>query len=602
MTDESAKNEEKMIEEGLEAIYGNDQVDFSKLDRGRPRLTSILLTIVITLAVIAITAWTAFFVYSRYFASDNEKTFELTIETEEELVSGEETTIYINYSNPSAVPLASLELDVKLPNAFKPSSMIPAPDDAQKLFWDIGSVAPGSDGSIAITGIWIAAVPSSTPVQVFASYRPANFNSNFSEIETNYVNTVDSVITIKIDGPEEARPGENLDFSILVKNTGEIAMKDVTIKLSIPDGFFLEESSPSIEAGTTPSWHFDQIEALAEEEISFTGNFAADREGFQYFTGSVNITAGETELKQQSSDAFVDVLRHNLSLQLIANGTPDDVAVELNDTLRLTVALENTGETIIDDADLLIDFQSELSLPIVWGNAQLDGGSITGDGVYWSSGSVGSIDPGEKRQFNLSFPIDSAVGNGQTDVFTVVVASSSDNFEIRSSPIEISITTEAEFSARVRYFDDNGTPLGSGPIPPVISDTTEYRLYWTIENSLHDLENVTVSASLPPHVQWSGVYNTDLGIVTYDPGTRTIEWSINTLPSSITLLEANASLQITPDEDDLGSFVKLISGSEFKATDVVTGALITDTTTSLDTELIGDEFAEGKGVVIEIIE
>ncbi|MCH8049398.1 hypothetical protein IH979_01670, partial [Patescibacteria group bacterium] len=63
--------EEELIEEGLEAIYGKDKVDFTKLDRARTRLTSVLLTIVITLFVIAATAWIGFFVYTKYFAQQS---------------------------------------------------------------------------------------------------------------------------------------------------------------------------------------------------------------------------------------------------------------------------------------------------------------------------------------------------------------------------------------------------------------------------------------------------------------------------------------------------------------------------------------------------
>ena len=64
----SHKQEEKeAIESGLKAIYGNDEVDFSTLERAPSRLTNILLTIVITLAVVGLGAGIAFFIYQSFF-------------------------------------------------------------------------------------------------------------------------------------------------------------------------------------------------------------------------------------------------------------------------------------------------------------------------------------------------------------------------------------------------------------------------------------------------------------------------------------------------------------------------------------------------------
>ena len=599
---DNEKKDDRLIEEGLQAIYGEGEVDFTTMERGRPRVTTILLTIVATLGVLAVLAWTGFFIFSRYFSTAEEETFLLEIETSEEVVSGEETTIFVNYKNPGSVPLASLNLHVKLPSSFEPTVLAPVPDDLLEMSWNVGSVGAGSDGSIAISGYWIANVPSKTPVQVFASYRPANFNADFSEIETAYISTVRSTLETEITGPEEARPGEELTYKVTVKNTGEHAMPNVIVDLVLPDGFFLEESEPKIEAGLPAQFAFTTVEPQEEKTITFFGSFAADREGFHYLQAKTSIDINDTRYTQQTSDAFTDVLRNDLSLQLVLNGTAEDVAVELGSTLRMTAAIQNTGDATISDADLLIDFQSELALPIVWGDAELSGGDITSAGVYWSATDVGAIAPGESKQFVLAFPIDTRVGTGQTDQFSVLAESTTDALTIRSTPITVLVSTEAVFTAEIRYFDDAGVPLGTGPLPPVVGGETEYRLFWRVENSLHDLENVTVTANLPPGVEWVGVSDVDLGTISYNNTTRLIEWKLNNLPKTVTILEATAALRLTPEEDDLGTFVKLISGSTFKATDVVTQASIERNSESLDTDLETDEFADGKGAVVEVVE
>ncbi|MBU0614166.1 hypothetical protein KJ766_02700, partial [Patescibacteria group bacterium] len=243
--EEKAENKEaELIKEGLEAIYGEDKMDFSKLERSGSRISNILLTIVITLTILAGAAWSGFFVYMKFFSNQNAQLFTLDIEMEENIKSGQPTNIEILYSNPTAVQIASLELDVRLPASFKVTGMSHLPDDFDEFLWDIGTLPANSNGKIDIEGIWITEVPSSTPVQIFANFRPSNFNSDFQEIETKYVSTTESVITSKISGPDEISPGQIGEYIITIKNDSEETFENIAVELNLPDGFYLEDSNP----------------------------------------------------------------------------------------------------------------------------------------------------------------------------------------------------------------------------------------------------------------------------------------------------------------------------------------------------------------------
>lgn len=594
------KKEEELIEEGLQAIYGDEkEVDFTKMDRGRGRFTSILLTIVVTLAVIALIGWGAFFVYNEYFTQQEEETFSVEIDVREELVSGEETSIAIRYQNPTDVPVTALELDVRLPSTFMISNLSPSPADEDELIWSVGSLPAGSDGVIVIDGVWAAEVPSSTPVQVLVNYRPANFNADFQEIETVYIQTLDSTFDLEFEGPEEAVPGESLEYRMRMKNTGTTVMEDVEFQLNLPPGFFLEESTPEVEPGAAPVWKYEEIPAGGEEEITFEGSFAADATGFQYFDMVTAILHADQSLTQATAQGFTDVLGSDLNVQLIVNGGIEDVSTSLGDNLRVTVAYENTGEADLENVSLLLDFQSELPLPIIWDEAELDGGRITADGILWDEFNIGSLAPEDRTLLNLIFPISSSIGSGQADQFAIVANASHGDIEVRSTPIAVVINSEAELQVSGRYYTDDGAPLGNGPMPPEVGSETTYRIFWTIENTLHDLENVEVSATLPPDVSWELQTAAELGSISFDQASNTVTWSITNLPASITRVQANFAVSVTPDEDDVGAFMKLTSGSILKATDVSTNAQLESSSDSVTTELEGDEFAEDRGVVVE---
>lgn len=591
------KEEGENIEEGLEAIYGKGKMDFSKVERKRTRLTSILLTVVITLAIVALTAWVGFFIYQKYFSETSDKQFEVTININDELVSGEMATIEIAYKNLANVPIADLQIDANLPTAFHIDKAEPGPSDVDEMIWEIGSLGTGSDQKIIIEGIWIAEVPSSTPIQVFANYRPSNFNADFQEIKTVYVNTISSSLETTFEGAEEAQPGQKVTYEFTVENTGDQTMKNIETELSLPAGFFLESSTPAITAGQSANWKFEEIQPDGKETVKIEGSFAADTEGFQYFVVETKIQDNNRTLLQSKAEGFTDIIGDNLSIQLVANGSSSNVTADIGGTLRIALALENSGESQLDDLSLLLDFKSDKSIPLNWNDAELDGGVITSDGILWNKAALGSLIPGEKRILNLTFPIRSALNETHADTFDVFAAASIGDLIIKSTPVHVSVITQAAFSTQARYYTENGAPLGSGPLPPVVGSETTYRIFWTLDNELHQLNNTSVQAILPPHVTWKNQFDSDLGTVSYDRDTRTVTWDISQMSTEITHIGATFSISISPDGDDIGTFVKLISGSTMTATDSVTKTTITKSTDSLTTELPDDEYANGKGVV-----
>ncbi len=581
----------RLMEEGLEAIYGEGDIDFSKLDHDQERLTKFLIRAIIGLGVVAAVAWSGFFVFMNYVNPPRDETFTLEIVMEETVVSGEEATIEILYTNPTTVPIAALSIDVNLPSSFVISETSQPPTDEDQLIWDLGELTGLSDDHIVIEGTWFSDVPSETPVQAYATYRPGNFNSEFEEIGVVYVTSLESVLELEIDGPEELSPGEEGSYTMTLRNTGASAYESVDVALTLPDGFYLESSDPALEAGAAARWTVESLEPEGESLILFSGSFAADAQGFQYFDTLASIEVDGRELAQTQLQSYTDVLQSDVSISLAANGATDAVAIDQDGTLRVSLSLDQNDDVDPEDVSVLLSFESEDSFPIDWSEANLDGGTLTSDGVVWSGEDVGNL-------LNLTFPIE-AVGAGDTDQFEIMAIVTSGGDTVRSSPIEVSINSEAVLDASVRYYDEDGQALGSGPIPPSVDQETSYRVYWVVENDLHTLQDVRVSATLPPHVTWSDKTNTDLGSISYDSASSTVSWNISELSTAITHLESYFTVSITPDSDDVGSFVKLTSSSDLIANDIVTGAQLHRSQDSLTTEAPDDEFASGQGIVVE---
>lgn len=597
--EKEVQDESKAMDEGLAAIYGDERDDLTTVERAGSPVTRWLMRAVITLASLAVLSYLGYFVYLTFFSPAPSDPLRVSIDAPEEIVSGAVTTITVHYANEGRVPLAKLSLDCNLPDAFRVTSMLPEPTDTEELIWNIGSLPQKTDGTITFEGTWIADVPSSTTLQALATYRPANFNADFDAVASQSVSTLSSSLVVAGEGPESVHPGEQAAYTFTIENTGDIAMTRVAFDLTLPEGFYVTASTPALEAGALPSWALGELAPHVPTVVSVTGSFTADVEDVQQLQGAVTVTTDDATTTQSETQVFTDVQGNGLRLQLVANGSTGDIAIDPGSPLRVTVGYENTGSTPITDLSLLLDFQSDGKVPITWSDATLDSGTVTSAGIRWSAATLGSIAVGEQKSRNAIFPLKDELAAGDVQQFSVVLHATVNGVTIQSQPLVITLNSDTSFSASARYYTDDGAPVGSGPLPPTVGEKTSYEVTWVLSNALHALSDVRVSATLPPSATWEDDATTSFGGLTYDAATRTVTWEIADMPQATGDVTATMQVSVTPDGSNVGSFVKLLSGSAFRATDAVTKASIQLTADSLTTECEGDENVAGKGSVVE---
>ena len=591
--------EDKTIEEGLQAIYGDDRSDLHTVNRDGSRLTRILTRVVLSLALLAILAFGGFFVYTKYFANPStNQPLVMSIEVPAEVKSGEVAQIVVNYSNPGRIPLAALELDINLPSAFALATAQPVPTDTSEMTWNIGSLGAHSDGQIILEGVWLSAVPATTNVQVLAAYRPGNFNSNFSDIATATVTTLSSTLTLEFTGPESGIPGQELEYSALITNTGSQVIEASHFAVTLPAGFMLNSSVPPLEAGGDVEWELGALAPGAVTGVVLKGSFTSEVSDVQTFAGIVSVPENDHQLPQVTTQWFTDIAGSDLQTTMVINGNTDKATTELGGTLRLTVRLENAGEKDIDGATFLLDFKPDSGVPIVWSSAALAGGKLTAAGIVFDAKTVGLIKAGEKKTYNLSFPIKDILGATEVDEWNVTAFVTLGESKIQTPAFPISMKASADLSAEARFYSESGAPIGEGPLPPEVGESTTYRVFWKLEKAVHELESIVVTATIPPDVTWDDRILMSTGNVQFDSTTQTVRWEISNLPANE---EATAefTVKLIPGEEDVATFVKLLSGSVLSATDTETNSAIAAEAESFTTEIPTDTFAAGKGTVIE---
>lgn len=575
------------LDEDLKIIYGNEDGpkqgrDFSQLTRrSNSPFTRLFVAVLITLFLLSGIAWGFYALYGNPFLPTNDETLVVTIEADDEVISGQEIEIVIRYENRGELPIAAYEFELNAPAGFSITKSEPVPTDGDDV-WTIGSIAAGSDGSVKLKGVWTDAVPSTQNIQVISSYRPANFNADFQDIATKTVLIETSTLTIKAEGADAAEVGENVTYTFTATNTGTHAWEGARLRLALPDGFTVTESNPEPAEGGA-EWLLERLESEAVFELTVSGSFASDATDLQTMSATLGVMRDTTFVEQAKAEAQTDVEASDLGITMIVNGSTDDQTIDEGDTLRVSLSAEGG-----DDDEITMTFTAETNsgtIPIDWSEADLDEGEREGDTVRWSG----------TREVDLSLPVVS--GSNTNDTFTLLALLETSDRQINNTPMTIRVNSDTAFSASAHYYLED-VAVGSGPLPPTVGEQTTYRVVWTIENTNHDLSDVEVTASVPPSVTFETVRETEVGVLNFDAASRELTWTITRLSTTQAEVSTTFDLSITPSGGDIGSFVKLMNEARLTATDETTDGNISRTAAAVTTD-IDDEGTENKGVVVE---
>jgi hypothetical protein len=598
------------VRQDLRTIYSRvgGVPDLTRLDKKTSGgLSRLLLKIIFALGIISVLAWTGFFFFTRGLFQDNES-LKLTIDGPQEIKSGEEATFTFRYENTGGVPIASLAMQLQTPDSFHIFSSVPEP--TEHTIWDIGALGPGSDGAISITGVFLAEVPSSQRIQGLFTYKPANFNSDFQDIVSSKTDILDSVIALSFTGPEKAMAGDESEYIVNIQNTGKETVYNLRVDPSMGQNFAVAESAPKPDEGQV-YWTIPSLKPGELTAISIKGAFSSSASGTQKLGTDVGFIDNDIFVKQASEEMTTEVVGGSISFSVIVNGSSQNQSAELGETLRLSIDFANNGADPIKNLEFALKTSASngSGVPINWQDANLGNGTRKGDTMTWNGDDIQklmNLDPGDSGVIDIGLPLVDSLSSKLADNFTIEVSLQIGNMGtyggariVESTPITISLNSDVQALSYARYFSDNGDTIGEGPLPPRVGETTGYRVYWSVNNSLHALENIKMTTTLPADVAWLESSDANIGSISYSPTTRQVVWAIAKLPTDLQNAGAWFSVAINPNENNVGKFVKLTNVTSFEAKDTVSKASMSESLDALSTDLINDKHAKGKGVVVE---
>ncbi|MEK7452052.1 MAG: hypothetical protein AAB664_01830 [Patescibacteria group bacterium] len=596
------------IRKDLRVIYesrdGNVQ-DMSKLNaQKKSGFRGFLIKSIVFLFLLSAIAWTGFFVFSKGFFQKQDA-LSVEIEGPTDVRAGAPVTYLVHYENTGNVPLASLDLSASFPPGFHLTSSIPPVND--KNIWKIGALTPKSDGTVTLHGMFLSEVPSSERIQILFTYKPANFNSTFQQIETKKVDMKDSILTLQVKGPEKSVPGDETQYVLTVGHAEKNPAFNLRMIPKLPPNFTITSQDPPFETGHV-YWNIATIDPNQPKSFSLKGTFTSSAAGVQQISGTIGFMQDDVFLKQKESNVQTEIKGGSVGFHLIVNGSNKDQSIDAGKVIHGSINFANQGTEPVGEISFALQMDGGgKSIPIDWSKADLRGGKQQANELQWNKETTPALlelPSTDKGVIDFSLPLLQTNDDSTADRITLKLVTTIGKFAdgssartIESNPIVLSIQSTVGFHAEARYFDEEGQPVGTGPLPPKVGQATSYRIYVDVTNSIHDLVNIKITSTLPKHVTWKDKKSADIGSVDYNPTTRIVTWSIPKLPKSIPKANAWFDITNTPKSTDVGKFITLTSGTSFTAKETKTNVDLTNSVSELTTELPNDPLAEGKGTV-----
>ncbi|MFW5888128.1 MAG: hypothetical protein ACOCVY_00225 [Patescibacteria group bacterium] len=549
---------------------------------------------------------------------------DIKIEAEESVLANEVFTYNIICENRSRVPLKDARLDINYPDNFILLNSSKEPDEGDNS-WSFDNIPAGEDKKISIEGKIIDKKNSSNVLLATMNYIPENFSSEFKKEDSSNLKIKETGINIAVEHPSDVLVGEEEVISFDLEPQKENFIDEFQIKGNIPDNMEIldtslsgnqtegaEESSGKVEEIEKGRWKIKEL-GDGEHKLDIKFRFNEKASGTEDIDFDIIKQEENRDHIFDTKEFFIKVLESDLELNMIIEGEKDDQAVDFGQKLNYSITYANRGESTMKNVLIMAVLENGF---LDWTTLK-DGnnGEEKGNTITWSGeevpkleklepGQEGSIDFSlnvvdfreemlEKKNFQIRSYAQYEIKGDKESSITI-----EDN---KSNEIINKINSDVNISEEIRYFDESNMPVGSGPLPPRVGEKTEFKVYWTVTNNLHNLIDGKVEMELPDHIEWEGKSRASAGNIDYKEEEGKVVWNIGKMPTTVYRLDGQFNISLTPKKEDIDKIMVLSSGAEISAKDENTEAIIEKKEEPATTKLKDDDIADmnSDGRVVE---
>lgn len=550
----------------------------------------------------------AFLGWSMYNPTVTDLVYVAVSPSKDRILSGEYVSYTIGYKNESTVRLTDMVLSLELPEGYIIDGSTPEEKfNGESNEFILGSVAPGESGSVAVSG-WFYGTPNiEDHIHAKITYRQDGKTSVEEKTSPHIIFLRGSLLTSSVELQDQVVEGSRVPVKIKLTNTGDESLQNISFSFDPLKAIgVVEDTSVTIGSATEHVWSVPELTPGQSGE----------------FTGIVHISDALSEsiyplefapaLTVRGKTITQSIVKKDIRIaqpkvQVGAEWDGGVAALKPGETGRLIVSIRNTGNVEIIDG--IIEIPLPRGVVNVSEAARANVGSISQNTLMLVSGkhpTLRSIPSGESRIIAILLPIISTSEAGTNVVlqptvrFKGGVAGAPEVIvEDVSTVRSLKVGTDIILSGEIRYYTAEGDQLGRGPLPPEVGKETKYAALYTIRNTTSNVTDGVFTARLAQGVVWTGKTSVTQGSApVYNPTTRTVRWSLGTIPA-----HANAGLffelSLNPTESDRGKTPTMIISAEITGSDSYGGYSIVRTSGFLDSSLKTDPKGSLKGSVVQ---
>ncbi len=525
--------------------------------------------------------------------------------------SGEELDMGITVINGNRTNLEGVSLSIQYPSGAE------SVDQNNKILTrdkiDLGTINNGQASEYTVRVLLFGEKDAIKTFTFTIQYTIKGSNAVFSKEKTYDVVIGSSPILLDVSSPKEINSGQTVKIFVDVTSNSSVPLKDTLIRVDYPYGFTYKDSNIK-PLRTNSIWDIGDLKNGDKKTLTISGVLVGQNEEDRSFV----ISAG-TQSQDNAKDFDTTLAASTITIGIRKSFF--DLSVGSNEVSSAKVAqivpVEIKWQNTLPDKILNNHIEATIS-----GNAfdrskvsVSDGGFFqsVNNVILWdknSTADLATFSPGDVGQVSFSVASISnltqgtIVKNPHIDVHVNMTGDrSGSNAENISSSQDYSIKINSILGLSNRSLRDNGTFNNTGPVPPKADTETTYTINWVLTNSTNDLNDVTVSTTLPAGVEWKGEISPSSERVSYSPDTRTVTWSIGSISYGIGYIyspkQVYFKVGLTPSVNQVGSSPFLTSEVDSTAIDTYTQKPISVSVGGVSTKYSDPTFIFGRDIVVK---
>jgi len=554
-----------------------------------------------------------FFRGSNMVSADN---IDISISAPTSVAGGEELSLEILVKNKNNANLQNVAILIEYPEGARVAGDLTTELTRQRE--PIGSIPSRGEVRKTVNSVLFGEKDSIKNIKITLEYRIEGSSALFFKDKNYDIGIKSSPIIVTSRYPAEVNANQEFEIILdLTSNTSEL-LRDVLVEAEFPFGFTFTSSTPEPFAQNNV-WKIGDLETGDRRLISIKGILLGQNNEERTFRFSAGIAS---ETNDRVIGARLVTLTETMSINkplvsldvAISGGSGEDHVSRRGGRVPVTIVWANNLPTRILDARIEVRLSGEsLDRNMVLPNS---GGFYrsSDNTIFWDknvSPLFADLEPGERGAVSVSFSILQSLSSlARNQSIDIDVSFTGNQILPNNVPQRIFVSTkktvklETEWGLSARLVRSIGPFENSGPIPPRAEQETTYTAMWTATNSLNDISNAKISASLPPYVEWNGLSSPSSESVVYDPVNRTVTWNAGTIRAGTGFGASprEVAFQVTflPSLGQVGTDPLLIGDIKATGNDTFTNTQLELNRSSVNTRISSDPaFVEGSQSVVK---